>query len=274
VEGNAGVSPTLEDQRYGAHETDLLDLWIVESDGPSPLVIMFPASGSDKSMFRDYPLSSIQRFLDAGVSVAAVTTGDVPEEAFGHADESLRYVVSNAAEIGIDPDRIATFGVSLGADVAMWLGFRDQPSLDSQFRIRAVGNHLGHSTLDVSEWPEIVPEFTDEDQVRLAESQGNPNLFDDPEVSRVGREFAAKVHLSPGDPPLAMLYRRPPGEPIPDFVPPEVRTQVLIHHASFGVELKELADRANVEARLLYEIGNESAYSNTDTFLIEKLLTD
>ena len=276
--GNTELSPTFEDQQYGEHAQDFLDLWIADSDGPTPLVIVFHgALLADKSNIRTNP--NLVPLLEAGISVAAVRTKRNPGEDFEslyvHADEALDYLVAMADEWGIDANNIGTFGTSQGAGIAMWLGFRDADSVgsrsDQASRIRAVGNIDGQTTLDESLWREWIPAFTPEDIAQVANFYGGSELLaDTSEAARVINELSAISNISSDDPPLWMSYQNAPGQPLPDG---PLRIYTLVHHVNFGLRLKERADDLGNESYLNYP-GRQSMYPDVASFLIGKLAAE
>ena len=215
--------------------------------------------------------------LDAGISVAAVTTTRQMDEGFeqlyAHGDEALDYLVLMADELGIDAGRIGTFGSSQGAGIAMWLGFRGQDSIgfnsDRSGRIRAVGNMVGQTTFDMLLWKEWIPGFTDAEIARLgAIFQVTDLLNNRPALLRVSNNLAAMANLSTDDPPLWMFYGMAPEAPLPTDVSQQFGWQ--IHHVNFGVRLQELADDIRVESYLNYP-GRRSMYPSVASFLIAKL---
>src|SRR4029077_16254352 len=112
---------------------NLLDIWKAKPQpgqtGPTPLVVYFHGGGfrgGDKS---SVPAWLIIKCLDAGISVASANyrlsqTAAFPAPMLDGA-RAIQFVRHKAAELGIDPDRIAASGNSAGAGIALWAGFHD-----------------------------------------------------------------------------------------------------------------------------------------------------
>ena len=67
------LKPTHADVVYGRHQRNRLDLWLVKSDKPTPLLVCIHGGGfkgGDKSKYQQQ-VGLIKRMHDAGVSVAA-----------------------------------------------------------------------------------------------------------------------------------------------------------------------------------------------------------
>ena len=125
--------PDVADVRYGPHERNLLDIWKAKprpgQTGPTPVVVYFHGGGfrgGDKS---SVPAWLVIKCLDAGISVASANyrlsqTAAFPAPMLDGA-RAIQFVRYKAAELGIDPDRIAASGNSAGAGIALWVGFHD-----------------------------------------------------------------------------------------------------------------------------------------------------
>ena len=68
------VNPTLANLRYsGEYERSVLDLWLADSEKPTPLVIYFHGGGfktGDKKFFQRSPM--LRKYFRQGVSFASV----------------------------------------------------------------------------------------------------------------------------------------------------------------------------------------------------------
>ena len=68
-----GIRATFANEKYGNHERNTFDIWLADSDEPTPLVIYIHGGGfigGDKSRY--YDSEDWIRFLKAGVSVATI----------------------------------------------------------------------------------------------------------------------------------------------------------------------------------------------------------
>lgn len=84
-----------------------------------------------------------------------------------------------------------------------------------------------------------------------------------PEWLKLLREFSAITHVSAGDPPV--MIQNPRVDPLP-----ATSAGSAIHHAIFGVKLKEKADAAGVTCILRLQ-DKPDATQEPEAFLIEQL---
>jgi acetyl esterase len=127
------LKPTQVDIAYGTHARHKLDLWLVERDGPAPLLICIHGGGfraGDKSQYHRQ-VNLIKRVHAAGISVAAInyryTEGgknSLPG-AMHDAARAVQFLRHNARRFNLDKTRFAATGGSAGACILMWLGFHD-----------------------------------------------------------------------------------------------------------------------------------------------------
>jgi acetyl esterase len=64
--------PSHLDVKYGPHERNVLDVWLAKSEKPTPVLVSIHGGGFGKGDKRVSP-ALLQRCLDAGISVAAIT---------------------------------------------------------------------------------------------------------------------------------------------------------------------------------------------------------
>jgi acetyl esterase/lipase len=272
--------PTYADMQYGPHERHVLDFWQADTANPSPLAVYFYGGGFRRgskdlsdTQFRE---NGFHELLDAGISVASVDYRLLQHAsypaAFEDAADALQFLRSKAEELGVDKNRVAAFGTSSGAQLAMWLAFHDEtgdanavdPVERESTRVLAVGNIRGQTTMDPELWLQWLP--TVESQERGPGPWGG--VTDDLEERRRIFEYMSAVsNLSADDPPIFMTYNMAPDDPIPSVRAGGWRT----HHVNFGVKLKERADEVGVEAHLTYP-GAESSYPSVQDFLRARLL--
>ena len=63
--------PTYSDIRYGVHERNVMDVWLAQSDAPTPCVMIIHGGGWVQGDKRA-ALGGLQHFLNAGLSVASI----------------------------------------------------------------------------------------------------------------------------------------------------------------------------------------------------------
>ncbi|MCH5372397.1 MAG: alpha/beta hydrolase, partial [Planctomycetes bacterium] len=167
----ANLRTTLTNVRYGSHPRNVLDLWQVESDSPTPVLIYFHGGGfvaGDKAAAARIPV--VQQCLADGISVVTANyrfvrsagrdqpavTYTAPLE---DAQRVVQFVRSKAAEWNIDPDRVAASGTSAGAVMSLWVALRDDaadpasevPIERYSSKVQAAVPYSGPTTLDPAE---------------------------------------------------------------------------------------------------------------------------
>ena len=129
----AKPAPDVLNIRYGPHDRNVLDLWKARAKSglnrPAPLVVFFHGGGFQGGDKSSIPALLVVRCLEAGISVASANYRLSPKAPFPapmlDGGRAIQFVRLNAAELGIDPDRIAASGSSAGAGIALWVGFHD-----------------------------------------------------------------------------------------------------------------------------------------------------
>ena len=167
--------PQYEDVRYGPYRRNLLDLWIPESDAPTPLIIHIHGGGfvgGDKSKVRRTP--TVAQALDRGIAFASINyrfrfpdTGDTsdPERAaiqniLRDAARSVQFLRLNCERFNLDPECFACYGGSAGAGTSLWLAFHEDladpvnsdPVLRQSSRLSAAGMLNGQFSYDLEQW--------------------------------------------------------------------------------------------------------------------------
>jgi len=281
--------PTYANVSYGSHERHVLDFWQVDSVRPAPVVLYFHAggfTGGSKEVItmagrRGHGASitnveAIEALLDIGISVAAVNYRLMDQAplpaAFADSMRAVQFLRYKGDDWNIDKTRVGAFGSSAGAIISMWLAFRDDmadPDSDDAIaressRLRVIGSQGGQTSLFPTDWAEWLP--VDEAPAIISNVEWESK--DPDQVDQHRADTSAIRNISADDPPLYMTYAMRPDDPVPSD--PAVRGGWLIHHVSFGIELKKAADQLGVEAHLVYP-GNESVYRSVAEFFATKL---
>src|SRR5215211_6102613 len=128
-------TPTVADFAYGTDsDRQKFDFWQAKSDQPTPLVLLIHGGGWVNGDKTSYGTSAIQPFLDAKISVAALSYRFIaqameqkvepPVKACLHdAARALQTLRSKAKEWNLDPARVGSTGGSAGACTSLWLAF-------------------------------------------------------------------------------------------------------------------------------------------------------
>ncbi|MEK7269927.1 MAG: alpha/beta hydrolase fold domain-containing protein [Planctomycetota bacterium] len=246
---------------YGSHARQRLDLWIANSDKPSPLVLFFHGGdfrGGDKSQI---PPGLLDEALSGGLSVASanyrlVGDGAAFPDFMKDGGRAIQFLRTKAKDFNLDPTRIAAAGDSGGGGIALWLAFHDDladpksedPVLKESTRLSCAGGFRAQTTYD--------PLFASE---RIG---ANPELAGlilsgffgpkwkgvrAPESKPLYAEASPVTYLTADDPPVFLAYdgprdKLPRNAPLPDAV----------HHYGFGTILKERMDPLKIECVLVH----------------------
>jgi acetyl esterase/lipase len=267
--------PTHSDVSYGPHERNVLDLWLAESDDPTPLVVYIHGGGFRGGNKNSINGRTLTELLDGGISVAALhyrLISNKPLPAAHHdCRRALQFLRANADKWNLDKTRVGAFGGSAGAQLCMYLAFHDcmaDPDAKDTIsrestRLTAVGTSGGQTTMDFDWWMKNIPGY-DKPHRDLSET------FDsEQERAAIVREISAMALISKDDPPIYMTYGMAPDAPVPSDS--ERARGWKVHHVAFGVKLKEQMDALGIEADLAYP-GVKPKYASMAEFFKTKLL--
>ncbi|MFP6855905.1 MAG: alpha/beta hydrolase fold domain-containing protein [Roseibacillus sp.] len=287
--------PTHANVKYGEHERNVFDIWLADSDNPTPLAIYIHGGGFRAGSKEKLKPNELDQLLKAGISVAAINyrykSVATPLPTPHHdARRALQFMRSKAKEWNIDKDRVAAFGGSAGAQICMWLAYSDEmakpdskdPIERESTRLTCVATSGGQTTNDSEFWQNKIAVLLgpDTDVKTLSRPLGN---IRDPEKVRIAtwgaktldeakeiaRRHSALSIVSADDPPIFMSYGM-----TPTAKPPTDKGRIrgwLIHHVNLGIALKERTDALEVEAHLKYP-GAETKYKSQVEFFVDKLL--
>ncbi|MDF1755207.1 MAG: alpha/beta hydrolase fold domain-containing protein [Verrucomicrobiales bacterium] len=284
---NAGrPEPTHADIAYGDHPQQKFDLWLakpaVEGE-PTPLCIFIHGGGFRSGSKNQAQGRVIQRFLDKGISYAALDYRLTNDGEFAYpvpmldSARGLQTIRSRAAEWNIDPEKIACHGGSAGAGISLWLGFRDDmadpdsedPISRQSTRIVAAATGNGQSTYDmrtIREWFGVA-DLPFEDALIPFYNLQEGETADTPRVVKLAEDAASINHLTKDDIPVYMTYSRPNTK-----VEVDTPKMVWIHHPMFGLKLQEAMQKLDLECVVVLPGQTPEKYRTAEDFLIEKLL--
>lgn len=291
----SGRKPSFDNVKYGENERNVFDIWLADSETPTPLAVFIHGGGFKGGSKEKLKVEKIAALLDAGISVAAinyrfVTTDPLPT-AHHDARRAIQFMRSKADEWNIDTNRVAAFGGSAGAQICMWLAYSDDmadatsddPVERESTRLLCVATAGGQTSAERDFYIDnilplmgenvpievLVKSFNgenDPEEIRM-KMWGADSLE---EVDEATRKCSALRLISPDDPPIFMSYGMAPDAKKPSGDKDRLRGW-LIHHVVFGTKLKEKADELGVEADLSYP-GSGSKYSSDVAFFRDKLL--
>ena len=220
-ERGARVPPTWAEIAYGPLPEQKLNLWIVPSDKPTPLIVHIHGGGFIQGAKQDTIDAAVFEKLAArGVSYASVqyrfqsAEFPLPEVLRGIA-RSIQFLRFKAGVWNLDKDRIGTFGSSAGAAAGAWLGMHDDladanhvdPVLRESSRVQAVWAISVAATMDVWQWPKYNPLFS-ERMVRawIARWGYDPDTDpDDPRIVAWRRQLHFPDLASADDAPMVIV---------------------------------------------------------------------
>ena len=291
----SGRKPSFDNVKYGENERNVFDIWLADSETPTPLAVYIHGGGFKGGSKEKLKVEKIAALLDAGISVAAinyrfVTTDPLPT-AHHDARRAIQFMRSKADEWNIDTNRVAAFGGSAGAQICMWLAYSDDmadatsddPVERESTRLLCVATAGGQTSAERDFYIDnilplmgenvpievLVKSFNgenDPEEIRM-KMWGADSLE---EVDETTRKCSALRLISPDDPPIFMSYGMAPDAKKPSGDKDRLRGW-LIHHVVFGTKLKEKADELGVEADLSYP-GSGSKYPSDVAFFRDKLL--
>ena len=274
------LAPTHANVSYGAHQANVLDIWIAEGEGPRPLLVYIHGGGWIGGT-KKRNASQIRPYLSEGVSFAAVEyrlTGVAPLPAPVHdAARAIQFIRTKATEWNINSNRIALTGGSAGACTSMWILCHDDMAdpesadlvLRESTRVTAAAVAGGQTSIDpkvIEPW--LGPNVLKHNMINRAVGEmtiaGAMQNYD--RHRELYREFSPYNHVSQDDPPLLMTYGNNMSLPSED-------AGHGIHHPVYGVKMKEKADRVGQECHLLIKGHSKSkTYQGPKEFLLDKLL--
>lgn len=278
---NASVpAPTHKEIRYGDHERHVLDLWLVESATPTPLVFVIHGGGwQGGSKERLDRFADPQAILAAGISVAAINyryvkqAGEItpPVKAPLHdAARALQFVRSKAGEWNIDKERIGAAGGSAGACSSLWLAFHDDladpaskdPVARESTRLWCAAVNGAQTSLDPKQMKEWTPNS------RYGGHAFGIGSFTQFLAKRETilpwiAEYSPYANVSADDPPVYLIYNTAPGIGKIQKDP--------THTSNFGLKLQEHCIAVGTECMLVYPGAADVKYESTSAYLIATL---
>lgn len=252
----------LRDVIYGEHERNVMDLWLVDTDQPAPLVLYIHGGGFQQGDKRSLRLPQLNEYLDAGFSVAAINyrlTNTAPAPAaYLDCARALQFLRYRAEEWNIDKQRIASTGGSAGAGISMWLAFHDDladpessdPVARESTRLTCVAMNNGQPSYD--------PRFAEKAGIPRPNFEQHSFFLpfyditieekDTPLAYRRYEEAAPVTYLSHDDPPVLLDYSF-----TNENVDKKTTLSHIVHHPKLGIALKEKLDSLNIECIIQYQ---------------------
>ena len=281
------LKPTQTNIAYGTHARHKLDLWLVERDGPTPLLICIHGGGfraGDKSQYQRQ-VNLIKRMHAAGISVAAINYrftegGKNPLPIAMHdSGRALQFLRHHAKKYNLDKTRFAATGGSAGACILMWLGFHDDladpdnadPVKRESTRLIALAPSGGQPTLSPVTFRKWfgVKNLTPHPAMRAIYGLPGEGSIKNwtPQLTERARISSPITYLTRDDPPCYQTYGS-----ADTLVTKKTKPNEWVHHPRLGIKLKEAMDKLDIECHVQYKGGRPiPAYRGMNDFLVKKL---
>ena len=273
------VTPTHPDVKYGPHRRNVMDVWLANSDKPTPVLVSIHGGGfrgGNKSVSGGI----LRDCLESGISVVAITYR-LSDEAIAPAQfhdsaRAIQFIRHNANEWNLDPTRLAATGGSAGAGISLWLGFHkdladpdnEDPVLRQSTRLTCMAVYNGQTSYDPRFIRDLFPDTTTYKESALAQLFGvDLNKLDDlpQEKYRLFEEVSALPHLTKEDAPAALFYASNLDTPI-------TSQGIGIHHPRFGKALKEKMDELSIECEVHTGIPRGDEWTKLTVDFVKKHL--
>jgi hypothetical protein len=280
-------SPTHANVVYGPHPRNVMDLWLVHSEKPTPVLVNIHGGGfrgGDKSNISGDLINNMNK---AGISVASINYRLTEEGLFDGGKNmypapmhdgarALQFLRYNASKYNLDKTRIAATGGSAGGCMLMWLGFHpdlaqpyhEDPVLRESTRLQVLAPRGGQTT---THGPTFL-EWFGVKSLNLSKQEGivqNSSERKQPTDKLLAIQLDASpiTHLTSDDPPIYLFYNGP-NDPVDETT----RWGTWVHHPMLGIKLKEAMDELGMECYLEYEDGPQvTEYESLQDFIISKL---
>ena len=285
------IPPTFNNVSYGEQPAQVMDVWLVKSDNPTPVVV-FIHGGSwvigTRAAVQKQGLASL---LQAGISVISIDYRMLPianqagikppvKWPLSDAARALQFIRSKSAEWNLDKSRIGLMGVSAGGCSSLWLAMHDDmadpkspdPVARESTRVACAGVTIAQTTLDPKQLFEWFKEPTYGGHAFGFVKTKDNRIVNDMDACLAAREqilpwikeYSPIEWASADDPPIFLAYNdvpQPKGTPQLDSV----------HGAAYGIHLKEALDKLGVECQVVYPFKWGDPEPPNIKFLIQKL---
>ena len=284
--------PTHSDVVYGPHSSNVLDLWLVPSDKPTPLLVNIHGGGFKGGDKRQISRALIEMMHKEGISVASINYRllengkrriDVYPAILHDGARALQFLRYNASKYNLDKTKFAATGGSAGGQMLMWLGFHPDlaqpdhkdPVLRESSRPQVLAPRGGQTSVHgptLLKWFGVnsltlrksreMKQSSDEEKQRMAKQR-----MADPKYDAFSLDASPITHLTSDDPPI-YLYYSSPNEPVDE----ETSFSIWVHHPMMGIKLKEAMDELGMECYLEYaDRPPVTEYKSHYDFIIRKL---
>lgn len=271
--------PTFENIAYGPHERHRIDFWQANGNGPRPVLVFIHGGGWNGGDKKDIPKKLLRSMLDHKISVASInyryTSMALLPGPLHDAAQAIQFIRSQANAWNIDSKRLGAYGVSAGGCSVLWLAYHDDLADESQqdsvlresSRLLVAVGISPQTSLE----PDVITSWVGNQVLNhpmigraIGFKKGDEPLQLYEKWRPMLHECSPITHVTSDDPPTMLAYPRI------DKLPAE-NAGSAIHHALFGLKVKERADKLRIDCELRIEESAALSSMKPEEFLIEHL---
>jgi len=223
-----GPAPTHANLQYGDHKNAVMDVWLADSNEPTPIVVAIHGGGfkgGDKSKY--HGCAELQACLKKGVSFASINYRFRDEDPRGilaclhDSKRAIQFIRHHATKWNLDKTRVAAYGGSAGAGTTLWLACHDDmadpdsadPVQRESSRLVVGGLMATQATYDVLQWKDILPlkepwtaemEKASEPDILVAYGVKSIDELNSEKGQAIRKERDMLAWMSSDDPPIWM----------------------------------------------------------------------
>lgn len=282
---------TFTDLPYGMHFRQTMDVWLAQSDQPTPLVFYLHGGGWAAHNKTDiHQHLDVHAFLNAGVSVASVNYRLLQDAKAANvnpplqwplndAARSLQFLRSKADAWMIDKTRIGACGVSAGGCSSLWLALHDdmaEPNSDDLIarestRLLCAAGKAPQTSLDPQQLREWIPNYEYGGKAFGFPGATRRDSFEPYLAARESilphiQRYSLIEHASKDDPLLFMEFPSQDKAPIAG----EEQTDPT-HSAVSGLMLQRKLQSLGVESKMRYRGDGKTVPAGMQEFLTQQL---
>lgn len=282
---------TFTDLPYGKHFRQTMDVWLAQSDKPTPLVFYLHGGGwaaHDKTDIHQH--LDVRAFLDAGISVASVNYRLLQDANAANVNPPLQWPLEDAARAlqflrakaggwNVDKHRIGACGVSAGGCSSLWLALHDEmaetqsddPIARESTRLFCAAGKAPQTSLDPRQLREWIPNYEYGGRAFGFPGATRPDSFSPYLAARDSillhiERYSPIEHASHDDPPVFMEF------PAQDKAPVSGAEQTdPTHSAVSGLMLQRKLQSLGVPSELRYRGDGKTDDAGMQQFLTRQL---
>ena len=155
-----------KDVTYGTRERNRLDILLPQSDSLNGAVLFFHGGaflfGTKEDLYEGELEGIITALLAQNIAVVNAEYTFIDSQAKGVLSSLedgaavIQFITSKASALNLPSNKLILAGVSAGAGIAQWNGFRAQ----SNSQVQGVFATLAQSSYDLYQWEQLFPDFS------------------------------------------------------------------------------------------------------------------